>query len=68
MLELVLEPFALGDVAVAPRPSDRGPVHALRLRVALDDAPVSELERVETMGLGLPIELPDLAQERLRVP
>src|SRR5687767_6853606 len=46
-----LRSLALGHVAEAPYPPDTSSGDALRLRVALEDAPVSELERVEALLL-----------------
>ena len=49
--ELVLEPAMLGDVAEAPHAPDDLAVDALREGVALEDAPVLELERVVALRL-----------------
>ena len=51
--ELALEPLALGDVAEAPHPADDLAVDALRHRVALEHAPVEELDHVVALGVGL---------------
>ena len=61
--ELVLEPLALGDVAEAPHPADDVAVDPLRLRVALEDPAVQELEHVVALGVGLGVELLDLGDE-----
>ena len=56
--ELVLEPAVLGDVAEAPHPADDFAVDALRQRVALEHAPVLELEQVVALRLGRPRRAP----------
>ena len=61
-VELVLEAAVLGDVAEAPHAADDLAVDALRQRVALEDAPVLELEDVVTVRLGLVVQALDLGR------
>ena len=56
----------LGDVAEAPDPTREPAVLALRLRIALEHAPVLELEHVETLGARGLIQGMDLVEELLR--
>src|SRR5581483_2355372 len=56
-----LAALALGDVAEAPDAAVDGAVAAaLRLRVALEHAPVLEPDDVVALGLGVLVELADL--------
>ena len=65
--ELALGRLALRHVAEAPHAAGAAAVHALRHRVALEHAPVVELQLVEALRLGRRIELVHLAKERLGV-
>src|SRR5204863_9893481 len=63
VLELRLEALSLRDVAEAPDAADALPGYELRLRVALEDAAVLEVEQVVALGVRGCVELPDLALE-----
>ena len=65
VLELVLQPDAVGDVAEAPDPPDDGAVDRLGPGRQLEGAPVLELERVEALVLRLVQQLPVSGEEGL---
>ena len=67
MGELALEPLRLRDVAEAPHPTDDLAADSLRLRVALDDPTVLELDQVAALGVGLRVQLAHLRREAVGV-
>jgi len=55
--QLLLGAPVLGDVAETPHPADRLPLDELGSGIALEDAAVAELDRVEALQAGMRVEL-----------
>jgi hypothetical protein len=62
-----LGPLLLGHVTEAPHPAHRLPVEPLRHGESLEDPAIAQLDRIEALRLGHPVELSDPRQECLGI-
>jgi hypothetical protein len=65
--EFKLNTPSVGDIAKAPHPSNRSTIQPLRLRVALEDATISEMQFVEARGGRIGVQCSHLVEELGRV-